>query len=95
MTSNPKPSSGAERSNLRFLRNACLALIGGLFVLSVPWYRESEEPLVLWFGLPDWVAVALLCYVGVAVLNGIAWLATDIPDVLPIEEGADQEGAGQ
>lgn len=95
MMRDPNPSSGAKRSNARFLRTACLVLIAGLYVLSVPWYREADAPLVLWFGLPDWVAVALLCYVGVAVLNGIAWLATEIPDISPIEENADREGTPQ
>ncbi len=31
-------------------------------------------------GLPDWVAVAVLCYVAAAVLNAAAWLLTDVPD---------------
>ena len=34
----------------------------------------------MWLGLPDWVAVALLCYAAVAVLNSLAWLLTDVPD---------------
>jgi hypothetical protein len=34
----------------------------------------------VWLGLPDWVAVALLCYAAVAVLNSLAWLLTDVPD---------------
>jgi hypothetical protein len=51
-----------------------------LYVASVPWYRNAEEPLTLWLGLPDWVAVALLCYVGVAVVNAVAWSITDVPD---------------
>jgi hypothetical protein len=32
------------------------------------------------FGLPDWVAVALGCYLAVAILNALAWLLTDIPE---------------
>jgi hypothetical protein len=35
------------------------------------------------FGFPDWVAVALACYIGVAVLNSIAWALTDVPDASP------------
>ena len=54
--------------------------IGVLFVLSVPWYRETGSPVALWFGLPDWVAVAIGCYVGVAVLNAAAWLLVDVPE---------------
>jgi len=48
-------------------------------VVSIPWYRAAGEP-GRWLGLPDWVAVALVCYVAVAVLNSVAWLLTDIPD---------------
>jgi hypothetical protein len=54
--------------------------IGGLYVLSVPWYRETGAPVEIVAGLPDWVAVALACYVGVAILNGVAWLLTDVRD---------------
>lgn len=76
----------------QLVRKVCLVLIVALYVFSVPWYRAADAPLVLWLGLPDWVAVALLCYVGVAVLNGIAWLATEVPDHLPTEEGDREEG---
>lgn len=61
------------------VRRVLLAAIGVLFVISIPWYRDGGETS-LWFGLPDWVAVALLCYVAVAVLNSAAWLLTEIPD---------------
>ena len=54
--------------------------IGVLYVASVPWYRETGAEPELWLGLPDWVAVALGCYAGAAVLNAIAWLRTDVPD---------------
>jgi hypothetical protein len=61
-------------------RALLLVLIGVLYVVSVPWYREaSDRPGTLW-GLPDWVAVAIACYVAAAVLNAAAWLLTDIPD---------------
>ena len=62
------------------LRRVVLCLIAVLYVFSVPWYRDSDAPLRLLLGLPDWVGVALACYVGVAVLNAVAWLATDIPE---------------
>jgi hypothetical protein len=59
---------------------ACMIVIALLYLLSVPWYRDSEAPLRLWLGLPDWVAMALLCYVGVAVVNAIAWIVSDVSD---------------
>ena len=31
-------------------------VIGLLYVISVPWYRETGAPLRIWLGLPDWVA---------------------------------------
>lgn len=62
------------------LRVAALVAIGALYALSVPWYRDAGAEPRLLFGLPDWVAVALGCYVGVAILNAFAWLATDLPD---------------
>ena len=52
----------------------------GLYVLSIPWYRSAGAEAELWLGLPDWVAVALLCYVGAALLNSLAWLLTDVRD---------------
>jgi hypothetical protein len=52
----------------------------------VPWYRDPEAELRIVFGLPDWAAVALACYVAVALLNGFAWLRTEIDD--------DAEGEG-
>ena len=75
----------------RRLRWACLAVIVLLYGVSVPWYRESNEPLILWLGLPDWVAVAVLCYVGVAIFNAIAWVLTEVPDELG---GAGDYGVG-
>ena len=62
------------------LRRALLAIIAALYVASIPWYRDAGEDASVWLGLPDWVAVALLCYVAVAALNSIAWLLTDVPD---------------
>jgi len=57
-----------------------LAVIGVLFAVSIPWYRRGGEEAELWLGLPDWVSLAILCYVGIAALNSVAWLLTDIPD---------------
>lgn len=64
----------------RRLRRALLALVGVLYALSIPWYRAAGDDPVLWLGLPGWVAVALLCYVGAAFANAAAWLLTDVPD---------------
>ena len=61
------------------LRALLLCAIGILYLASVPWYRETGAPVEPVFGLPDWVAVALGCYVGVAVLNCFAWLLADMP----------------
>jgi hypothetical protein len=59
-----------------------MILIAVLYIISVPWYREEEAPLRLWLGLPDWVAVALLCYVGVALVNAVAWSVAEVPDAV-------------
>ena len=74
------------------VRRVCLMLIGVLYVVSVPWYRESGEAPAIWLGLPDWVAVSVLCYVGVAVLNAFAWAATDVEDELPGDEAPPPDG---
>ena len=71
----------------RVLRRLALAGSAALFVLSIPWYRTAGEPPAIWLGLPDWVTVAVGCYVAVAVLNAVAWLLSDVPD-------ADEEGGG-
>jgi hypothetical protein len=65
-----------HRAMARRLRAALLVAIAVLYAISIPWYRETE----LIFGLPDWVALALACYVGVAILNTVAWLLTDVRD---------------
>jgi len=65
------------RSTLRRLLLAAIAL---LYVVSVPWYRETGAPVEYAFGLPSWAAVALACYVGVALLNCAAWLLSDVHD---------------
>jgi uncharacterized membrane protein YcjF (UPF0283 family) len=72
----------ARRAGRSRLRRVLLAAIAVLYLVSVPWYRDADAPLQIVFGLPDWVAVALACYVAVAVLNAIAWRLTEIPDLL-------------
>lgn len=77
-------------SGKRVLYRSCLALIVLLYVVSVPWYRDETDPLRLWLGMPDWVTVAILCYVAVACVNALAWLLTDVPDGFePLREGPD------
>jgi hypothetical protein len=62
------------------LRGAILGVIGALYILSIPWYRESDAEATTVFGFPDWVAVSIGCYLAIAVLNSIAWLLTDVSD---------------
>jgi hypothetical protein len=64
----------------RVVHRVCLVAIAALYVASVPWYRSGDQPLRIWMGLPDWVAVALLCYVGVALLNAVAWSVAEVHD---------------
>ena len=69
--------AGARR---KLLRRCVLATIAALYVVSVPWYRSTGDEVQVVAGLPDWVAVAVACYVGVAILNGVAWFLTEVPD---------------
>lgn len=83
MSSNPPgeaPSDRVARAWPGWVRPFSLLAIVLLYVLSVPWYREPGAAPKIWFGLPDWVFVAVVCYVGVALFNGLAWLATDVVD---------------
>jgi hypothetical protein len=75
----------------RRLRRVLIAIIALLYLLSIPWYREAGEAPAIWLGLPDWVAVALGCYLGAALLNAVAWLLTEVPDRDP---GSDPTGGG-
>ena len=65
-----------------------------LFAASIPWNRGPEAPVVIWLGLPDWVTWALACYAAAAVLNALAWLATEIrdPDRPPPPDTAGRSG---
>ncbi len=62
------------------MRRLLLIAICALYVISIPWYRQSGAESEIVLGLPDWVAVALACYVVVALLNSLAWLLTEVPD---------------
>ena len=81
----PRPHRLIRRmsSSRRRLRMALLIAIAILYAVSIPWYRSGGETLRVWFGLPDWVAVALGAYALAACLNALAWLLTDIPEGNP------------
>ena len=74
------------RRQRRVVHFVCMVLIVLLYIVSVPWYREADAPLRIWLGLPDWVAVALLCYVAVAIVNAVAWVVTEVPDTFDHSE---------
>jgi hypothetical protein len=79
----------ADATTRARLRTGLLVAIALLYALSIPWYRPTGAESTLWLGMPDWVAVALACYVAAAVLNALAWLLTDVRD----DDGsADGEG---
>lgn len=83
---------GSRRGGARRLvRRALLAGVGVLYVASIPWYRTSGEAPAIWLGLPDWVAVAALCYAGAAGLNALAWLLTDLRDPPAGDGGAPKD----
>ena len=84
MSAAREPTSAARRQSGR-VRAGLLALIGVLYVVSIPWYRPTGAPPRLVLGLPDWVLVAIVCYVAIALLNAVAWMLTDVPDPEPDE----------
>ena len=71
----------------RRVRVILFGAIALLYLISVPWYRETGGEVSIVFGLTDWVAVALACYVGVALLNCAVWLLSEVPDGPPGDEG--------
>ena len=73
-------ASGTGIRRRKVVRRLLLWLIGVLYLVSIPWYREPGAFPEIWLGLPDWVAVALACYVGVAVCNAVAWWLTEVRD---------------
>jgi len=77
------------RQTRKRVRRVLIALIGLLYVASVPWYRDPDAPLRIVFGLPDWVAVAVACYAAAACLNAIAWLLTDPHDAVESTDPAE------
>ncbi len=78
----PAPAARPWRAKSRLarrLRKGLLCGIALLYAASIPWYR-GDAPVGRLFGLPDWVAVALLCYALAALFNSAAWLLTEVPD---------------
>ena len=73
-------STSGQASLRRKARRIVMAVIALLYVISVPWYRATGDPVEVVAGLPDWVALALACYVAVAALNALAWWLTEVPD---------------
>ncbi len=65
------------------VRRGLLVAVGVLYVISVPWYRRGGAEPDVWLGMPDWVAVAVVCYAAIAVLNSLAWLLSDVSDAPP------------
>jgi len=65
---------------MRAMRRLLLLAIAILYLVSIPWYRPTAAEPEIVLGLPDWVAVALGCYVAIALLNSLAWLLTEVPD---------------
>ena len=72
-------------------RRVLLVAVALLYVASIPWYRDPGSPVATWLGMPDWVAVALGCYVAAAVLNALAWYRSEVPDR---EDAPPSEGEG-
>jgi hypothetical protein len=77
----------------RRVRLVLIAIIVILYLVSVPWYRTAGEAPAVWLGLPDWVAVALGCYLAAAALNAVAWLLADVPEEAPPSEPAEGESS--
>lgn len=80
---------GEPRAARRRLRRGLLAAIVLLYAASIPWYRTPGEAPAIWFGVPDWAAIAVACYAAVAVLNAAAWLLTEVEDPEPDAPGED------
>tara|TARA_B100000029_G_C16916558_1_gene719768 strand:+ start:151 stop:366 length:216 start_codon:yes stop_codon:yes gene_type:complete len=63
---------------MKLIRRGALIGIGLLFIMAIPWFWDPNEKPEIIFGLPDWAAWSLLCFIGVAVLNAISWTFTDL-----------------
>ncbi|WP_062262881.1 hypothetical protein [Endozoicomonas arenosclerae] len=66
----------------KILRTALQLLMLFLLILSVPWYRTPGTEPVIYLGMPDWVLIALTCYVVVIFINLLLWLSREDPQEL-------------
>ncbi len=57
--------------------------IAMLLAIGLPWYREPDAEPAIWWGLPDWLVVAALCFFGIAALNAFAWWNAEWDDDTP------------
>lgn len=46
-------------------------IIVALITFSVPWYTE-QDPSILWFGVPQWVAIAIIISFMVSIVIAFA-----------------------
>ncbi|WP_252178241.1 hypothetical protein [Endozoicomonas sp. 4G] len=61
------------------LRTALQLLMFSLLILSVPWYRTPGATPKIYLGMPDWVVLALSCYILVIFINLLLWVSRDDP----------------
>ncbi len=74
------------------IRRGLLVAIAVLYVVSIPWYREADATPQVLLGLPDWVTLAVGCYIAAAFLNAAAWLMTDVSDDIADEAAPGASG---
>jgi hypothetical protein len=86
-------ASGADHR--RRLRGLLLAAVGLLYLISVPWYRAADAAPPLWLGLPQWVTVAVVCYLAAACLNALAWWIAPVSDELGGVGACDERSVGR
>ena len=78
MGQNSNVAENNQRCARKKWQRACLLLIPILYFFSIPWFWNSGQDVSWFLFMPTWTAVALLSYVGVAILSSIAWcLYTD------------------
>jgi len=54
--------------------------MAALLVIALPWYRSPGAAPAIWWGLPDWWVIALVGFLGIAVLNAWAWWRSEWSD---------------
>ena len=67
-----------------------MARTGPVRLSVLPFKGAADAPVTLVLGLPNWVAVAIVCYVAVALLNAAAWLLADVRDEKPPPEAGER-----